>query len=220
VERRLTPLQPTGPYPEAMLDLPRGTVAVGWSGARGTRITIEGRLLDGAGAPIADALVEIWQADAEGRYPHEGDPRAAEADPEFWGYARVATEDSGRFQFDTIKPGAVGDLVGDVVGDGVAAGVGASGAPGVAASGAAGAEDPAVTSQAPHILISVCGTGILTRYTTRLYFDDEPANAADPILLLVPADRRATLLARTIAPRRYQFDIVLQGEGETVFFDL
>ena len=192
VESRLTPLQPTGPYPEAMLDLPRGTVTVGWSDARGTRITIEGRLLDGAGSPIADALVEIWQADAEGRYPHESDPRADEADPEFWGYARVATEDSGRFQFETIKPGPVAGAI----------------------AGAAG------TAQAPHILFSICGTGILTRYTTRLYFDDEPANATDPILQLVPADRRATLLARTIGPARYQFDIILQGEGETVFFDL
>jgi protocatechuate 3,4-dioxygenase alpha subunit len=175
-----------------MLDLPRGTVTVGGAGARGTRITIEGRLLDGAGAPIADALVEIWQADAGGHYPHESDPRADEADPEFWGYARVATEDSGRFQFDTIKPGAVVDAAGD----------------------------PAGTAQAPHILFSICGTGILTRYTTRLYFDDEPANAADPTLQLVPEERRATLLARTVAPGHYRFDIVLQGDGETVFFDL
>jgi protocatechuate 3,4-dioxygenase, alpha subunit len=184
----LTPLQPTGPYPEAMLDLPRGRVSVGWPGAKGTRISIEGHLLDGAGAAVADALVEIWQADAEGRYHHECDPRAADADPEFWGYARVATEDDGRFQFDTIRPGAI--------------------------------QDPSGPAQAPHILFSVCGTGILTRYVTRLYFDDEPANDNDPVLLAVPADRRPTLLARTIAPGQFRFDIVLQGERETVFFDL
>jgi protocatechuate 3,4-dioxygenase alpha subunit len=172
-----------------MLDLPRGTAVLGGAAARGTRVSIEGRLLDGAGAPVADALVEIWQADADGRYQHECDPRAGDADPAFWGYARVATEDTGRFQFDTIKPGAV----------------------------RAGA---ALTAQAPHILVSICGTGILTRYTTRLYFDDQPENAADPVLQLVPAERRATLLARTIAPGHYQFDIVLQGEHETVFFDL
>src|SRR6188508_303464 len=100
-----------------MLDLPRGTVTVPGAGpgaaARGTRLTLEGRLLDGAGLPIADALVEIWQADADGRYPHEADPRADDADPEFWGYARVATEDSGHFQFETIKPGAVVDALRD-----------------------------------------------------------------------------------------------------------
>jgi protocatechuate 3,4-dioxygenase alpha subunit len=171
-----------------MLDLPRGRVNVGWPGAQGVRIAIEGRLLDGAGAPIADALIEVWQADAEGRYHHECDPRSGDADPEFWGYARVATEDDGRFQFDTIKPGVV---------------TGPNGA-----------------AQAPHILLSVCGTGILTRYMTRIYFDDEPATASDPVLAAVPAARRATLIARSTGAGRYRFDVVLQGENETVFFDL
>ncbi len=188
MKSELTPLQPTGPYPEAMLDLPRGSVTVGWSGATGNRIVVEGRLLDGAGAPVADALVEIWQADAAGRYHHEADPRGADADPDFWGYARVATEDTGRYRIETIKPGVV---------------------PG-----------PQGTAQAPHILFSICGTGILTRYVTRMYFDDETVNEFDPILQQVPAERRATLVASGVGAPLYRFDIVLQGEGETVFFDL
>jgi protocatechuate 3,4-dioxygenase alpha subunit len=189
----LTPLQPTGPYPEAMLDLPRGTAVAAGPDTAGTRVVIEGRLVDGAGAPVADALVEIWQGDAEGRYHHERDPRHLAADPGFWGYARVATEDSGRFQFDTIKPGVV--------------------------------EETGSRAQAPHILVSICGTGILTRYLTRVYFEDEAANASDPILQLVPAARRGTLIAQPLAAKgSYQFDIVLQdspgGRPETVFFDV
>jgi len=74
--------------------------------------------------------------------------------------------------------------------------------------------------QAPHLLIAVFGRGILTPLVTRAYFEDEPSNATDPILALVPAARRATLLARRRAPGRYRFEIVLQGENETVFFDV
>jgi protocatechuate 3,4-dioxygenase, alpha subunit len=73
--------------------------------------------------------------------------------------------------------------------------------------------------QAPHILVSVMGRGILYRFITRLYFDDEPANAEDAILRLVPDGRRDTLIARSLAPGQYRFDIRLQGVDETVFFD-
>jgi protocatechuate 3,4-dioxygenase alpha subunit len=81
-------------------------------------------------------------------------------------------------------------------------------------------QGPEGAGQAPHILFSVCGTGILTRYVTRMYFDDETANELDPVLQQVPAERRATLVARGVGPARYRFDIVLQGDGETVFFEL
>ena len=74
--------------------------------------------------------------------------------------------------------------------------------------------------QAPHLLVSVLARGILTRLVTRLYFADDPTIASDPILALVPEARRATLLAEPVEPDLYRFDIVLQGEGETVFFDL
>jgi protocatechuate 3,4-dioxygenase alpha subunit len=73
--------------------------------------------------------------------------------------------------------------------------------------------------QAPHLVVGILARGLLTRLVTRLYFADE-ANAPDPILALVPAPRRSTLIARRIAEGRYRFDIVLQGEGETVFFDV
>jgi len=79
---------------------------------------------------------------------------------------------------------------------------------------------PRGRAQAPHILLGVLGRGLLTRLVTRLYFDDEAANAQDPILELVPAARRPTLVARRVADGRYHFDIVLQGQDETVFFDV
>jgi len=79
---------------------------------------------------------------------------------------------------------------------------------------------PSGRPQAPHIVLGILGRGILTRLVTRLYFDDEAANAQDPILEMVPADRRPTLVARRVADGRYRFDIVLQGQDETVFFDV
>ena len=74
--------------------------------------------------------------------------------------------------------------------------------------------------QAPHIAIHVLGRGILTQYYTRLYFADDPLSGADPILQLVPEVRRHTLIATPLSPGEYRFDIVVQGESETVFFDL
>jgi protocatechuate 3,4-dioxygenase alpha subunit len=79
---------------------------------------------------------------------------------------------------------------------------------------------PEGTLQAPHLAIGLLGRGILTRLVTRLYFEGEPANGEDHVLALVPAGRRATLLARATGPDAYRFDIVLQGEHETVFFEV
>jgi protocatechuate 3,4-dioxygenase, alpha subunit len=136
---------------------------------------------------LTDALVEIWQADASGRYRHRDDPDEAASDPAFEGYGRTATDGQGGFRFDTIKPGSVAGPDGRI--------------------------------QAPHVLVSILAPGVITRYWTRLYFEDEPSNDADPILQLVPAARRATLLARKAGADEYRFDIVLQGPGETVFFE-
>jgi protocatechuate 3,4-dioxygenase alpha subunit len=155
---------------------------------RGPRITIEGTVIDGAGAPVPEALVEIWQANAAGRYRHPDDARDAAIDPAFEGFGRTPTDADGRFSFATIKPGRV---------------------PG-----------PRGTLQAPHVLVGLLGRGLLTRLVTRVYFEDEPSTADDPILALVPEARRSTLVARRVADGRYQFDIVLQGERETVFFDV
>jgi len=158
--------------------------------ASGTRIRIEGRVLDGDGAPINDAMIEIWQADAQGRYAGARDGRAL-PNTQFKGFGRSATDKAGVFAFDTIKPGQV---------------AGPGGKP-----------------QAPHIVVCIFSRGMLRQIYTRLYFDDEPANATDPILTLVPADRRGTLIAHkqpgTGTPL-YVFDIRVQGENETVFFEV
>jgi protocatechuate 3,4-dioxygenase alpha subunit len=183
----LTPFQPVGPYFHVMLDgLGRVTKLAG-DAARGERITIEGVLRDGAGQPLADGMIEIWQSDADGRFPDADDQRAAQSDPAFWGYGRVDTDDAGCYRFETVRPGRV---------------------PG-----------PDGSLQAPHILVGVFAPGILKRYVTRLYFEDDPANDSDPILRLVPESRRQTLLARRDGST-YRFDIVLQGESETVFFEI
>jgi len=184
----LTPFNTVGPFFKVMLrHRPEGSDSLVTDATRGERLTIEGRLTDGAGAPILDGLVEIWQADAAGRYRHPGDPRGGDADPHFTGFGRVSTGVDGTFAFHTIRPGLISSPDGRV--------------------------------QAPHILVSVLARGIMTRCWTRLYFEDEDLNRTDPTLALVPAGRRDTLLARKVTDGRYRFDIVLQGERETVFFD-
>ena len=158
--------------------------------ASGERIRIEGKVFDGDGLPIPDSMIEIWQADAAGRYAHAADSRD-QPNSSFKGFGRCGTDAEGRYGFDTVRPGPV---------------------PG-----------PEGKAQAPHILVAVFARGMLRHLTTRIYFADEPANAADPILALVPADRRATLIAqRNGGDGRpvYVFDIRLQGEQETVFFDV
>ena len=157
------------------------------------RIRIVGRLLDGAGSPVADALVEIWQADSAGNYPPPVTAgRDVLKDSAFRGFGRAATDSSGQFHFDTIKPGRVpgrGNLW-----------------------------------QAPHINIVVLARGMLGHVFTRLYFSDETtANDEDPVLGSVTPPRRKTLIAERITDAAgvvYRFDIRLQGEAETVFFDV
>lgn len=158
----------------------------------GTRIRIEGRVTDGDGAPVPDAMLEIWQANAHGRYNHAADPSGAPLSESFSGFGRVDTDEDGRFAFTTVKPGIV-------------------------------AYD-ADRGQAPHISIAILGRGLNNHLYTRIYFDDEPANATDPVLARVPAERRATLMAQRVddageSECTYRFNVVLQGANETVFFD-
>jgi protocatechuate 3,4-dioxygenase alpha subunit len=158
----------------------------------GERIRITGHVYDGDGLGVPDALIEIWQANHYGRYNHPADQRDLPLDPSFQGFGRAATDAAGCFCFETIKPGRV--------------------------------PFDEQRSQAPHICVAVFARGLLNHLLTRLYFADEPANAEDPVLQLVPADRQATLLARRAASDRdgvatYDFEIVLQGVGETVFFN-
>jgi protocatechuate 3,4-dioxygenase alpha subunit len=151
----------------------------------GEAIEIAGTVFDGDGVPVPDALIEIWQANAAGRYHSPDDPRTDRPiDPNFIGFGRAATDAAGLFRFRTIRPGPV---------------------PG-----------PGNSLQAPHIAISVFGRGLIDRLVTRLYFAGAAENDADPILALVPEERRGTLLAH-LEHGVWRFDIRLQGAGETVF---
>jgi protocatechuate 3,4-dioxygenase alpha subunit len=157
----------------------------------GERIRIEGRVLDGDGAPVTDALVEVWQANAHGRYQHPTDHEPAPTtDDAFLGFGRSATDEDGWYWFETIKPGRV--PFDDVL-------------------------------MAPHIVVTVFARGLLNHAVTRLYFADDPSTTTDPVLQCVPFDRRQTLLAqpsRIDGHTAYRFDIILQGTGETAFFNL
>ncbi len=144
----------------------------------GTPIRIAGRVTDGQGETVPDALIEIWQADAEGAFAAAPGANAA-----FCGFGRCATDADGMFRFRTVRPGATG------------------------------------AGEAPHLAIGVLGRGIIRRLVTRLYFAGDPANDADPVLALVPVARRDTLIARLVEGV-WVFDIRLQGDGETVFFQL
>jgi protocatechuate 3,4-dioxygenase alpha subunit len=153
---------------------------------RGTRIELAGRVIDGDGAPVIDAVIEIWQADADGIYHTAAEPGA------FTGWGRQPMSEAGSYSFRTIKPGRV---------------AGPDGKP-----------------MAPHVSLWIVARGINTGLQTRLYFDDEDeANASDWVLNRIPSPaRRRTLIARKEAAEmpRYVLDIRLQGENETVFFDL
>ena len=162
---------------------------------RGERIIIEGRLIDGTGTPLRDALLEIWQANADGRYNHELDrQKSGKVDEGFRGWGRTGTDfDTALYRFETIKPGRV--------------------------SGRNGMD------MAPHINFWIVARGINIGLNTRMYFSDEQdANAIDPVLNLIEQQpRRKTLIANrddTGPIPVYRFDIVLQGDGETVFFDI
>ena len=156
----------------------------------GERIRVEGRGFDGDGQPVPDCMLEIWQADAQGRFADPKDKRAL-PNSAFRGFGRCGTDASGGYAFDTIRPGSVPDHDGK--------------------------------AQAPHILLVIFARGMLLHNYSRIYFDGEAANATDPVLALVPADRRGTLIATRESGTGnavYRFDIYLQGDNETVFFDI
>lgn len=193
----LTPSQTVGPFYAYGLT-PDGAYA--WNDAftnnlvtpdaSGERIRVEGRVFDGDRQPVPDAMLEIWQADAQGRLNHPQDKRAL-PNASFRGFGRCGTKPNGEYAFDTVKPGPV---------------PGADGKP-----------------QAPHILLAIFARGMLLHLYTRIYFDGEDANASDPVLAQVPADRRNTLMAAReegSGGAVYRLDIRLQGESETVFFDV
>jgi len=156
---------------------------------KGERITVTGRVLDGTGTPLRDALVEIWQADADGLYNSPSEVRGS-ADPNFTGWGRCPSDmDTGVFRFETIKPGRVPFNDGRM--------------------------------QAPHITWWIVARGINIGLQTRMYFpDEEQANAEDPILGRIEHRVRVPTLIAEKVDGGYSFDIHLQGEKETVFFDI
>ncbi len=187
----ITPSQTVGPFLAIGLPWADGPFVVpeGTPGA----ITITGRVLDGAGEPVPDALVETWQADTDSGFDHPDDPRGAArpATPGFRGFGRSATDQDGSFRIVTIRPGPL--------------------------------PCPAGGTEAPHLDVSVFARGLLDRVVTRIYLADEAqANAADPVLsAIAEPERRQTLLAMPgNLPDTFRFDIRLRGERETVFFDV
>lgn len=201
-----TPWQTVGPFFHYGLSWKGGADLVGQSdlGARPELMPDDHYVLakPGAKGEVAGEIIEIVGRVVDG----EGQP-LPDAFLEIWqadhagrhdardnsgfiGFGRSATSDDGEYRFRTILPGRTAGP-----GDGL---------------------------QAPHIAVGVFGRGLLKRLVTRLYFEGEASNAEDPILALVPDDGRDTLMARPVAgsPGIWRFDIVLQGEHETVFFDI
>jgi protocatechuate 3,4-dioxygenase alpha subunit len=189
--RKQTPSQTVGPfYAIGLTRRPMNVMAT--ASTQGQRIRIEGRVLDGDGAAIPDVMVEIWQANVYGRYNHPDDKQEKPLDATFTGWGRSGTDENCFYSFETIKPGSV-----------------------------PGAGD---TVQAPHINVCVFARGMLVHAYTRIYFADEAANGTDPVLNSIKSKaRRSTLVAQPEerdGKKIYRFDIRLQGEKETVFFDV
>ncbi len=182
-----TPSQTAGPFFHLGLTDTRSVGCVAGEGAKGERVWLTFRVFDGDGLPVPDAMIELWQADSDGNYPHHGSSRQGRT---FCGFGRLATAEDGSCTFETIRPGRV---------------------PG-----------PGDTLQAPHINVSVFARGLLKRLSTRAYFAGDPAHSEDPVLALVPENRRATLLAQPDPSRAggWRLEIRLRGESETVFFDV
>ena len=196
-----TPSQTAGPYVHiglapgaAGFDIYR--TELGWDiagpNAAGERIRVEGVVIDATGSPIKDVLLEVWQANASGIYAHPEGGGAVEEG--FRGWGRVITDfDTGEWGFDTIKPGRAMGRDGRLM--------------------------------APHINLWIVARGINLGLNTRIYFsDEEAANAEDPVINLIEWERRrATLIAKRGEKRGlpvYRFDIKVQGQDETVFFDI
>lgn len=162
--------------------------------AAGERIRVEGYVYDGAGAPVKDVLIEVWQANADGLYPHPADSGAPKVEDGFRGWGRVISDfDTGLYSFDTVKPGRV---------------------PG---------RNKRIMAPHLNLWIVARGINIGLN-TRMYFGDEAEANAADPVLNLIEhVERRPTLIA-TREDRDggavYRFDIRLQGPGETVFLDI
>lgn len=155
-------------------------------------VVIEGRVIDGQGNPVPDGMIEIWQADARGVYRHPDDPR----------YGEPATSTPGFTGFGRVPTEADGSFRFTTIKPG-------------------SVPAPDGTLQAPHLLVSLFMRGLLKHLSTRLYFPDEArANEQDWVLRQTPAARRETLVAQASDDGVLRWNVVLQGAGETVFFDV
>ena len=163
---------------------------------QGQRIVVTGRVLDEDGRPVPNTVVEIWQANAAGRYIHAKDDWPAPLDPNFTGVGRVITDEQGRYRYVTIRPGAY------------------------PWGNHKNAWRPA------HIHLSLLGPAFATRLVTQMYFPDDPLIEIDPIANAVPMPYRQRMVSRfdigTTVPNwalGYVFDIVLKGRDQTPFED-
>lgn len=185
-----TPSQTAGPYLHLGMTETRSVKCIAAPQTKGERVWLTCRVIDGDGATVNDAMIEIWQANAEGKYSHPDDVQEKTVDSAWFGFGRMATAEDGSCEFETIKPGRV---------------PGSGNVP-----------------QAPHLNVVIFARGMLKQLYTRVYFAGDPANSEDPVIALVPPPRRDTLIAQPDAarPGHWRFDIHLQGERETVFFDV
>jgi protocatechuate 3,4-dioxygenase alpha subunit len=182
----LTTAQTVGPF--VAIGFEKAAVTeVAPPGVAGERVTISGRIFDGDGQPVTDAVLETWQANAFGKYAHPDDTQEKLPEENFKGFGRVLTDAQGGFLLTTIKPGRVAA--------------------------------PDGREQAPHITVIIFMRGLLKHLMTRIYFPADVANISDPVLSLVPTERRATLIASKAADGALHWNVHLQGPHETVFFD-
>ena len=177
-----TPSQTVGPFFAFGLTTNHDLGIVARPEAPGDHIRFRVRVIDGQGAAVPDAVVEIWQADAAGKYPPDS--------PDCRGFGRLGTDAEGLCTFDTIRPGSIVDAQGN--------------------------------RDAPHINVCLFMRGLLRHIYTRAYFADDPALSRDPVLAMLSDDGRESLIARPLGhdAAEWTFEIRLQGEDATVFFDL
>lgn len=189
-----TPSQTAGPYFHLGMTDKRSVSCIAGPEMKGERLWLACRVFDGDGVPVPDAMIEIWQADAEGNYHGTEDARGraekTEGDFSWVGFGRMPTAEDGSCRFETIKPGRV---------------------PGAGSA-----------LQAPHLNVAIFARGLLKQLYTRIYFAGDAANLEDGVLALVEPQRRETLIAQPDPARagHWRFEIHLQGERETVFFDV
>lgn len=187
-----TPSQTVGPFYAIGLVYGEQNVLISEQ-TRGQRIMITGRLLDGDNNPVVDGCLEVWQADSNGYFNHPADPNHDKADRSFKGWGRAQCGEDGRFEILTIRPGPV--------------------------------QNPDGSMLAPHIAVHVFGRGMLLHTRTRFFFSNEAeANANDSVFNAIPEDRRDTIIMQLADGDSnlptYHIDVKLQGEDETVFFDI